>query len=116
MKVITNTFGTMESPEFIKKIQGKDEFEWRTDEKVIALIEKRQNEALYLKKLIDENKATETQEYRFKFLTQRYKDWFYFSIEEVDTTRLWVISSYDFSTHIKYLDVVDEKLNFMGFI
>lgn len=116
MKVILNTFGVMEDKRFTRKIQGLSEFEWRTNEDVIALIEKRQKEILYLYQLKESGTITASQESRLKKLTECSKDWLFFRIQEVDTTKKWAIGDYDSSKFIQYFDVVDEKLNFYGFI
>lgn len=116
MKVILNTFGVMEDKEFLKKIQGLSEFEWRTNEGVIALVEKRQNEIKHLYALKERYEITVSQQFRLDKLTKLYKDWLHFKIEKVDTSRKWAIGDYDSSTYIQYLDLVDEELNFYGFI
>jgi len=106
----------MQDKEFLKAIKGMSEIEWRTSEKVIALIEKRQNEIKYLLELRKKGDISKSQEYRLNKLTEFSKDWLFFNIEEVDISRKWVIREYDSSTYIKYLDLEDEKLNFYGFI
>ena len=116
MKVILNTFGVMVDKEFLKKIQGMTEFEWRTNESIIALIEKRQNEIIYLCKLKENDEITVSQQFRLDKLTEQYNDWLHFRIQEVDTSKKWAISEYDSATYIQYFDVVDEQLNFYGFI
>lgn len=116
MKVIVNTYGIMEDKKFTKLIEGMDELEWRTNEKVIKLIEKRQNEIRYLQKKQKDFKITLSQMLKLKKLTEQHKDWLYFTIEEVDTTRKWCIRDYETSTYIQYLNVADESINFYGFI
>lgn len=112
MKVILNSFGVIENKSINKKIQKLSEFEWRTDERLIALIEKRQNEISYLHSL--RYNVTPLQQKRRNKLFD--DNWFYFKIREVDTTRKWAIADYDGSKYIQYFDVVNEELNFYGFI
>lgn len=116
MKIILNTFGIMEDKKFNKIIEGMYEFEWRTNERVIKMITKRQNEIKYLYDLKEKMKITVSQQFRLDKLTERNKNWLHFEIQEVDTSRKWAIGDYDTSKYIQYLDVVDEELNFYGFI
>lgn len=118
MKVILNSYGFMEDKRFLKAIKGMSEFEWRTNENVIALIEKKHEEIKYLCDLDEKGVITESQQKKLNKLTDCYnnKNWLHFRIREVDTTKKWCILDYDSSKDIQYLELEDESLNFYGFI
>lgn len=119
MKIILNSFGVMDDKRFLKAIEGKAEFEWRTDESVIELIESKHDEIKFLTVVKNQGKVTKGQLSKLEKLTNSYdsKCWLYFRIEEVDTKRPWYLSDYDTSLSICYLDKSDIKkdINFYGF-
>ena len=106
----------MKDREFLKAIKGMSEFEWRTNESVLALIEKRQNEIKYLYDLKELCEITVPQQIRLNKLTKTFGNWLYFKIEEVDTSKKWVIYEYDSSTKIHYIELMNDEYNFYGFI
>lgn len=117
MKIILNSYGFMGDKRFLKAIEGMSEFEWRTNEDVIALIEKKHKEIKYLYNLKEKGVISNSQQSKLNKLTGKYnKNWLHFRIEEVDTTRKWCILDYDSSKSIEYLELENESLNFYGFI
>lgn len=121
MKVVGNTFGNSKINELDWRIGDRCDEDWRTDEKIIALIEKRLNEMDYLYNLHIENKITETQRHRLSWLIkgdskESYCNGYsHYRIIEVDGTRPWVLVDYDSSVFAKNLNEPDEN-NFVGWV
>lgn len=121
MKVVSNSFGSSKINELDWRIGDRCDEDWRTDEKIVALIEKRLNEMAYLYNLHAENKITETQKHRLDWLIRgdgkdrSYDGYIHYSIVEVDETRPWALVDYDSSVSAKNINEPDEN-NFVGWI
>ena len=121
MKVICNSYGNAKINELDWRIGDRCDEDWRTDEKIVALIEKRLNEMAYLYELQKKGKTTETQDYRLNWLMKGdskgiYNDGYvHYNIVEIDGSRPWVLVDYDSSVYAKNINEPDEN-NFVGWI
>ncbi len=126
IKVICNTYGVMYDSRWIKAleknrteytdIQWRNE-EWRLNEKLIKLIEKKHSEIEWLKNSLNNKNISEEEKLKYQQKLEKLTDWKheenwnYFQIEKVDTDKPWYFSEYDGAISVQYLDKCNENLN-----
>lgn len=127
IKVIENGYGIMQDKHWLKAFEkfNKDYTGeqiksglWRTNKNLVELIESKHKEIKWLKDRIKITKVeSELKNYENKLnkLIDKDgygdKDWLYFKIKEVDTSRNWFFDEYDGAISVSYLKEVNNDLN-----
>lgn len=119
IKVITNSYGVMLNPRWIKPLKkvinqmSQNDIQnnlWRLDSKLIKIIEKKLSEIEWLS-INGQNNLRLMNKLQKLTDSSKHESWLYFKVKEVDIDRKWMFSEYDSSIDILYLEECNNEYN-----